>query len=124
VTRTYGQMVVGGTYSVSFWYATTTESNYAPNNFQVTLGGTIVWNTVPTSTSWVRYANVLCCVVRCDAVLWCAAQCIVLYWWCLISHCARYLMPFYSFPPTIFCLSCCCARSWSTLPVSLRPRPR
>jgi hypothetical protein len=61
VTRTYAQMVVGGTYSVSFWYATTTESNYAPKNFQVTLGGTIVWNTVPTSTSWVSHATVLYC---------------------------------------------------------------
>jgi hypothetical protein len=91
VTRTYSQMVVGGTYSVSFWYATTTENGYAPNNFQVTLGGTTVWNTVPTSTSWVRHATalcraalcrvLLCCAVLCCVVLCCAVLCCVMLGW-------------------------------------------
>ena len=54
VQRTYTQLVVGGSYSVSFWYAKTNEDVYAPTNFQVTLGGTPVWSTAPTSKSWVR----------------------------------------------------------------------
>ena len=54
VQRTYTQLVVGGSYSVSFWYAKTNEDAYAPTNFLVTLGGTTVWNTAPASKSWVR----------------------------------------------------------------------
>jgi hypothetical protein len=80
--RTYGQMVVGGTYSVSFWYARTADASNTPNNFQVTLGGTAVWNTVPTSASWVSHATVLCCVV-----LYCVVRCVV----CCVVLCGAVL---------------------------------
>ncbi len=69
VTRTYSQMVVGGTYSVSFWYARNTDAFTTPNNFQVTLGGTTVWTTVPTSSSWVRCVTVPCYDVLCCCVV-------------------------------------------------------
>ena len=76
VQRTYTQLVVGGNYSVSFWYAKTGgDDSVAPTNFQVTLGGTPVWSTAPTSKSWVRSATavsvshcVRCCCV-CQAAL-------------------------------------------------------
>jgi len=45
---------VGNPYSVSFWYVARANGQPAPPYFQVTLGGTVVWNTSPTSLSWVR----------------------------------------------------------------------
>ena len=54
ISRSFANAVVGGQYSLSFWFATRSCS-YAcltPNSFTVTLANTVVWSTLPTSASW------------------------------------------------------------------------
>jgi len=54
VSRNYGFLTVGNAYSVSFWYVQRANGPAGPPVFKVTLGGKTVWNTSPSSTSWVR----------------------------------------------------------------------
>ena len=56
ITRSFANAVVGGQYSLSFWFATracgNTWSCLVPTSFTVTLANTVVWSTLPTSSSW------------------------------------------------------------------------
>ena len=58
ISRTFTNRVVGGSYMVSFWNMKR-ESTTAPTSFVVTLGGTVVWNQVPTvgGNTWVQVAS-------------------------------------------------------------------
>ena len=56
ITRSFANAVVGGQYSLSFWFASRACGNtwtcLVPNSFTVTLANTVVWSTLPTSASW------------------------------------------------------------------------
>jgi hypothetical protein len=54
VSRSYGFLTVGNAYSVSFWYVQRANGQAGPPVFKVTLDGKTVWNTSPSSPSWVR----------------------------------------------------------------------
>ena len=58
ITRTFKQRVVGGSYMASFWYMKR-DSTLVPTSFVVTLGGTVVWNQVPSTdgNTWVQVAS-------------------------------------------------------------------
>ena len=58
ISRTFTNRVVGGSYMVSFWNMKR-DSTQAPTSFVVTLGGTVVWNQVPTvgGYTWVQVAS-------------------------------------------------------------------
>ena len=53
ISRSFANAVVGGQYSLSFWFARRgTGTNLVPNSFNVKLANTVVWSTLPTSANW------------------------------------------------------------------------
>ena len=59
ISRAYTEVTAGTSYSVQFWYvARSPDASSAPTNFAVTCDSTTVWNTPPSSTSWVSTTTV------------------------------------------------------------------
>jgi hypothetical protein len=58
ISRAYTEVTTGTSYTVQFWYvARYADASSLPTNFAVTLDSTTVWNTPPSSRSWVSTAT-------------------------------------------------------------------